>query len=75
MPVLAIISAAIELAEAIVGHIPEPDLEIRRAKLVGRLSAKVARLEARRYLKPRQVGDLAKAKAILEQLQAPVPAP
>ena len=33
MPVLAIISAAIELAEAIVGHIPEPDLEIRRSKV------------------------------------------
>jgi hypothetical protein len=74
MPVIAIVAAAIELAEAIVGHIPEPDLEIRRAKLIGRMSSRVATLEAHGHLKPHQAGDLAKAKAILEQLHAAVPA-
>lgn len=75
MPVLAIIEAAIALAESVVGHIPEPDLEIRRAKLIGRMSAHVARLERQTELSPHQAGELARAKAVLEQLHATAPEP
>ena len=75
MPITAIIEAAIDLAESIVGHIPEPDSEIRRAKLIGRMTARVATLEAMGHLSAHQAGELAKSKAILEQLHADVPEP
>lgn len=40
------LTLALHLATAIVGHLPEPDPELRRARYVGRLAHLVARLEA-----------------------------
>jgi hypothetical protein len=59
---------ALHLAAAIVGHLPEPDPEIRRARYVGRLAHLVARLEALGELRPGQAARLAGARAALRAL-------
>ena len=64
------IALALHLATSIVGLIPEPDPELRRARYVQRLTALVARLEARVALTPAQTGRLAGARAALDALDA-----
>jgi len=59
------LTLALHLATAIVGHLPEPDPELRRARYVGRLTRVVARLEGRATLRPFEVARLAGAKAAL----------
>lgn len=59
------LTAALTLAGAIVGHIPEPDPAIRRAQYVRRLTALVSRLEALPRLTPVQRGRLDGARAAL----------
>lgn len=63
------ITAALTLAGAIVGHLPEPDPVIRRAEYVRHLAALVARLEARPTLTPIQKGRLAGAREALRVLR------
>jgi hypothetical protein len=62
---------ALHLATAIVGHLPEPDPDLRRARYVGRLAHLVARLEALGELRPGQAARLAGAKAALGALGQP----
>lgn len=70
-----VVTLALHLAAEIMGHIPEPDPELRRAHYVQRLARLVGRLEARaalRPLTPAQVGRLAGAKAALATLSPAV---
>jgi len=62
------LTLALHLATAIVGHLPEPDPELRRARYVGRLTRVVVRLEALGELRPGQAARLAGARAALEAL-------
>jgi hypothetical protein len=62
------LTLALHLAIAIVGHLPEPDPELRRARYVGRLAHLVARLEALSELRPGQAARLAGARAALGAL-------
>ena len=64
------LTLALHLATAIVGHLPEPDPELRRARYVGRLAHLVARLEALGELRPGQAARLAGARAALGALGA-----
>lgn len=63
------LSAALTLAAAIVGHLPQPDPVIRRARYVQRLTALVARLEAKPRLTPMQRGRLEGAREALRVLR------
>ena len=65
------LTLALHLAAAIVGHLPEPDPELRRARYVRRLAHLVARLEALGELRPGQVARLAGARAALGALGQP----
>lgn len=64
------LTAALTLAGAVVGLIPHPDPDVRRARYVRRLAALVARLEARETLTPYQRGRLEGARAALSVLTA-----
>ena len=69
---IPLLDAALHLAGAIVDRIPEPDPAVRRARLIGRWSGIIARLEAiraHRRLTPAEAGRLARTQAALEELQ------
>ena len=66
------LAETLQLAEAIVGKIPEGPLVQQRTLLVGRLASRIASLEAvgrRRRLSPMQEGDLAGAVTALAYLR------
>ena len=65
------IGAIVGLAGAIVALIPPPDPAIRRARLVRKWTATVARLEALPRRTPEQEGRLAGARAALLALSEP----
>ena len=51
------LTLALHLATAIVGHLPEPEPELRRARYVGRLAHLVARLERVRRERETRAAD------------------
>lgn len=68
------IAALLSLALAIFGAIPPVPPDVLRARLIGRLTGRAARLEAsrrRKPLTPGQAGRLAGLRATLRELRVP----
>lgn len=63
------IAAALALIAELLSLVPEPDIELRRARIIGRLVRRIARLERVKVLTPLQAGRLAEARAVLGQLR------
>jgi hypothetical protein len=66
------LAALLALALAILGHVPPAAPAVIRARLIGRLTGRVARLEAsrrRRPLSDGQAARLARLRAVLRELR------
>ena len=66
------IAAALSLITEILSLVPAPDQDLRRARIIGRLVRRIARLERLPVRTPLQDGRLAEARAVLASLTAPV---